>query len=122
MLIYEPAVAVGLDGLEDELARAFTSIRAALEEGDAVVVSLDDRDVAGTGDVARAALAHGLIGLTRALALEGAKPGWRIAALSSTADVAPRERQRWIDHLSESSAASGTLMRLGGAHLGKVPA
>lgn len=121
MLVYEPGNDVTVDQLEDELARAFSSIRAAIDEGEAVVVVLDDRDVQGVGDPAQAALAHGLLGLVRALATEGRKPGWRIAAMSSTGAVEPAERQRWIDHLSESGSIAGSLVRLGGEHLGRVP-
>jgi hypothetical protein len=120
LYVYEPPPDVGLDELEDELTRAFSCIRAALTRGDAVVVSLDERDVQATRDPAAAALAHGLVGLTRAFAIEGRKPGWRIAALSSPPSTDPEERVRWLEHLSNSVQASGLVARLGGEHLGRV--
>jgi hypothetical protein len=121
VLIYEPPAIDSIERLEDELARAFVSIRRAVADGDAVVVSLDERDLQGTGTVAGAALAGGLLGMVRALAIEGAKPGWNIAALSSTTDVEPAERQRWIEQLADGGSVRGALVRLGGQHLGKVP-
>jgi hypothetical protein len=122
VLVYEPKVCIALAELEDELARAFATITSALDHGEAVVVSLRDRDVQGVGEPADAALAHGLLGLSRALATEGGKAGWRIAVLSSTPDVDPAERQRWIERLSEPGAAQGVILRLGREHLGRVPA
>jgi len=122
VLVYEPPAEVGVDDLEAVLTRAFEAVRAALERGEAVVVVLDERDVQGAGDPAAAALAHGLLGLARALALEGRKPGWRIAVLAAPRELDEDERQRWVGHLAASGAASGTLVRLGGEHVGRVPA
>jgi hypothetical protein len=122
VLIYEPPAEVSIDELADVLTSAFQMIRAAVDEGEAVVICLEDRDLQGAGDTVRAALAHGLLGLVRAVAIEGLKVGWRIAALSSTPQVDRAERLRWIELLSEPGAASGTLVRLGGEHLGRVPA
>ena len=122
LLVYEPPANVGIQDLEGELTRAFESARRALERGDAVVLSLDETDVQGVGEPASAALAHGLLGLARALAIEGRKPGWQVAVLSSPIDVDPAERLRWIEQLAIPGAASGVLVRLGGGHLGKVKA
>jgi hypothetical protein len=122
VLLYEPSAGIALDQLEDELARAFEIMRSAVDRGDSVVVSLDERHVQGLGDVADVALAHGLLGLARALAIEGRKPGWQVAVLTSPVDIDPAERLRWIEHLAAPGAASGAVVRLGGEHLGRVPA
>ena len=122
MLLYEVAKPVGLAQLEDVLATAFAAMVGALEEGEAVVVAVDDEDLQGIAGVAAAALAHGLLGLCRALAIEGRKEGWTIGMLSCAEGVAAEERARWIEALGQPGAASGSLLRLGGAHLGRVPA
>jgi hypothetical protein len=109
-LHYEPEP-VGLDDLEDALCRAFTIVRDA---GEPVVVALDEADVAGVGDPAGAALAHGLLGMVRALAIEG-RP---ITALAIPADLPSEERQAWVERLA---GARGTFVRLGTDHLGRVP-
>jgi hypothetical protein len=121
-LCFEPPADVEIGDLEDELARAFEVIRGALDRGDPVVVSLDERHVEGLGDVADVALAHGLLGLARALAIEGRKPGWHIAVLTAPAEIDPAERVRWIENLGTPGAVSGAVVRLGGEHLGKLPA
>ena len=53
-----------------------------------------ERDLLAHGDEFDAALAHGLIGLVRALAIEGAKPGWTINALAVAEDTGADERAR----------------------------
>jgi NAD(P)-dependent dehydrogenase (short-subunit alcohol dehydrogenase family) len=120
-VLFEPRVGIRIDELEDELARAFEYMRRAVLDGFAVVVELDETAVEGQGDVASAALAHGLLGLVRAFALEGRKHGWRVSAISSTADTNAAERVAWTERLADSEEATGTLLRLGGQHLGRVP-
>jgi hypothetical protein len=120
MQLYQPPTTVTLDALEEELTRAFTCMRDAAQDGETIVVALDEQDIQGVGDVAGAALAHGLLGLARALAVEGRKAGWQVNALSSTADTPPDERLRWIEHLAHPGAANGELVRLGASHLGRV--
>jgi len=121
VLLFDATDGIGVDGLEDALTRAFEVIRRALDNGEAVVVSLDDRHVQGLGTTGQVAYVHGLVGLVRALAIEGHKPGWHVVALSSTPDVEPSERLRWFEHLGRPGPASGGLVRLGGEHLGRVP-
>jgi hypothetical protein len=120
-LVFEPPAVSGVDELEPELTRAFERIRAALDAGEPVVVQLDERDLQGVGSPAGAALAHGLLGLARALALEGRKPGWHVAVVSAPAHLDAGQRARWIERLAEPGATSGSLLRLGGDHLGRLP-
>jgi hypothetical protein len=122
ILSFEARESTTLDTLEDELARAFLVIRAALADGDSVVVVVADHDIQGVSTTAGAALAHGLLGLVRALAIEGRKPGWQINILSVGDRVDAEQRATWIERLGSAEGASGALIRLGDEHLGRVPA
>jgi hypothetical protein len=120
-LVYEPE-SVELDGLEDALTSAFETITLAASAGRPVVIVLDDRDVQGNGEPSSAALAHGLLGLARALAIEGRGPGWRVSVISATAEVADDDRARWIAQLGDPGQLTGALVRLGSDHLGRLTA
>jgi hypothetical protein len=111
-----------LDQLEDQLTRSFLVLRDAVQRGDAVVVTVDDRDLQGVTEPAGAALAHGLLGLVRSLAIEGGRPGWQINLLSVAADVAGEQRDVWVQRLADPAGASGAVVRLGNDHLGRLPA
>jgi hypothetical protein len=117
---YEPPATVTIDTIEEELTRAFACMREAAQDGETIVVALDEDDIQGVGNTASAALAHGLLGLARAFAVEGRKTGWQVNVLSSTPDTPPWERLRWIEHLAHRGAANGELVRLGSSHLGRV--
>jgi NAD(P)-dependent dehydrogenase (short-subunit alcohol dehydrogenase family) len=120
MLVLEPKIGE-VGALGAALTESFEAAREALVEGEAVVFVIADGDLYGAGGTAAAALAGGLVGLARALALEGRKPGWRVAALALEGEPEPEERRRWLDALAGSDLASGSLLRLGGGQLGKVP-
>ena len=60
------------------LTGAFVAAREALEAGRPVAVVVAAGDLLGQGDPLDAAVATGLLGMVRTLAIEGAKPGWRI--------------------------------------------
>jgi hypothetical protein len=119
-VVVEAAEGVGLDGLEPALLDAFKRLRAAVLAGRPAVVVVRERDLLAHGDEFDAALAHGVIGLVRALAIEGAKPGWTINALAVAEDTGAEERARWLERLAEPAGASGTVVRLGAGHLGKL--
>lgn len=110
-----------LAALEDELTGAFGLIRAALQDGEPVVVAVADAHLRGEGETASVALAHGLLGLVRALAIEGSRGGWRINMLAVAPGVDPDHQRVWIDRLAEPSGASGALIRLGVDQLGRLP-
>ena len=105
--------------LPEALLGAFRSLVGALGEGRPAVVVLRDVDIAGRGDPAAAAYAHALLGLVRALAIEGARDGWVINAVS-IADDAPAHA--WVERLGQPEGLSGALLRLGDGHLGRIPA
>jgi NAD(P)-dependent dehydrogenase (short-subunit alcohol dehydrogenase family) len=117
LVIRQPRLGEDHERVTQALTDAFSQMRGAVLDGRAVVVVLDDRDLLGQGTVADAALATGLLGLARAFALEGARPGWRVNALAHRG--AEGEVEDHLDQLA-GSALSGQLIRVGTEHLGRV--
>ena len=118
-LVLRPA-AVGddLDAVTPALTGAFAEARAALEAGRPVAVVVDARDLLGQRSPLDAAIATGLLGMVRTLAIEGAKPGWRINVVAGgEGDAAAVEET--VAMLAGSSL-SGQLLQVGGANLGKL--
>jgi NAD(P)-dependent dehydrogenase (short-subunit alcohol dehydrogenase family) len=108
-----------LDAVAPALTAAFAEVRAALEAGRPVAVALDAGDLLGQGSPLDAALATALLGMVRTLAIEGAKPGWRVNVVASgKGDEAAVEETVAI--LARSSFITGQLLQIGGANLGKV--
>lgn len=120
------------------LTEAFVAARDALEARRRVVVVLAAGDLLGQGDPLDAAVATGLLGMVRTLAIEGAKPGWRInvvagpgvaasggegLAVASTDEAADEEDPVALTiAMVADSELTGQLLQAGGANLGKLPA
>ncbi|HEX4306671.1 MAG TPA: hypothetical protein VHZ54_11570 [Solirubrobacterales bacterium] len=108
------------DRVTPTLTGAFAAVRAALAEDRPVAVVVDAADLEGQGTPADAAVATGLLGMVRALAIEGAKPGWRVNVVARGAgEDEDRAVEEAVAMLGDSSL-SGQLLQLGGANLGKV--
>lgn len=109
---------VTVDNLDEALLGAFAECRDALADERSVLVVLDEADLLGHGRPIDAAVAHGLVGLVRAFAVEGVKPGWHINAVS----VPEREPDAAVadESLPSLEHASGVVLRLGFSHLGRV--
>jgi NAD(P)-dependent dehydrogenase (short-subunit alcohol dehydrogenase family) len=107
-----------LDAVEPQLTAGFLQLRAAVLEGEPAVVVVDDADLLGQGDPADAAVATGLLGLVRALAMEGARDGWRVNAVSCRGE--DPDLDDTVSGVLAMRALSGQLIRLGTAHIGKV--
>jgi NAD(P)-dependent dehydrogenase (short-subunit alcohol dehydrogenase family) len=121
------------------LTSAFVAAREALEAGRPVVVVLAAGDLLGQGDPLDAAVATGLLGMVRTLAIEGAKPGWRINVIAGPGRAEDGEKEEFgvapeveaadeedpvaltIGMLADSEL-TGQLLQVGGANLGKLPA
>jgi NAD(P)-dependent dehydrogenase (short-subunit alcohol dehydrogenase family) len=102
------------------LTGAFGAARDALEAGRPVVFVVGTGDLLGQGDPLDAAVATGLLGMMRTLAIEGGKPGWRVNVVAGGAedDGAVEETVALLG----SSSLTGQLLQIGGANLGKLPA
>jgi NAD(P)-dependent dehydrogenase (short-subunit alcohol dehydrogenase family) len=121
------------------LTRAFLETREALEAARPVVVVVAAGDLLGQGDPLDAAVATGLLGMVRTLAIEGAKSGWRINVVAAPGLAEDGEEEDFgvtpeaeaadeedpaaliIGMLAESEL-TGQLLQAGGANLGKLPA
>jgi hypothetical protein len=117
LVIRQPQLGEDYERVTQELTGAFSHMRAAVLEERPVVVVLDDRDLLGQGAVADAALATGLLGLVRAFALEGARAGWRVNALTHRGGE--DDLAQCLEHLADGGL-SGQLIRVGTEHLGRV--
>ncbi len=118
-LVVRPgSVGEDVDRVTPTLTGAFAEVRAALAAGRPVVVVVDATDLEGQGTLADAAVATGLLGMVRTLAIEGAKPGWRVNVVAcgpgDDGDV-----EATIAALADAPI-SGQLLHTGGANLGKV--
>ena|GEM_PF-1690534 len=123
MLVLRPgSVGDDLDAVTPALTGAFAGAREALEAGRPVVVVVEARDLLGQGSPLDAAVATGLLGMVRTLAIEGAKPGWRINLIAAGGDGDDGDEgavEETIDLLG-AARFSGQVLQLGGANLGKV--
>ncbi len=118
-LVLRPAtVGEDLDAVTPALTAAFLETRAALEAGRPVAVVLDARDLLGQRSPPDAAIATGLLGMARTLAIEGAKPGWRVNVVAG----GEGEEAAVAEALATlaGSSLSGQVLQVGGANLGKV--
>jgi NAD(P)-dependent dehydrogenase (short-subunit alcohol dehydrogenase family) len=128
-----------LDAVGPALTGAFVATREVLAAGRPVVVVLDAGDLLGQGSPLDAAIATGLLAMVRTLAIEGAKPGWRInvvagpgvAASGGEGDLAIAPIDEAADEedpvaltiaMVLDSELTGQLLQAGGANLGKLPA
>jgi NAD(P)-dependent dehydrogenase (short-subunit alcohol dehydrogenase family) len=107
-----------LDDLRTQLEAAFVSVKNALSAGAGVVLFVDAGDLLGHGSVLGAAQANALVGLARAAAFEGARPGWKVnvvaaggADAAAVADVGAS-----LEHLT----MSGQVLTVGVGLIGKV--
>lgn len=114
--------ATDLDELEHQLLEHFLRAREALLGGSAVSVEVRVGDLLGQGAVADAALAHAMLGVARALAIEGARPGWLINTVAVGDDglTAPTADSALAETLGDLGV-TGQLVYGGSEQLGRVP-
>jgi hypothetical protein len=103
-----------LDDVEAQLRDHFVEARNALLTGRRVVFEVVGADLLGHGTPADAAVASALVGLARALALEGAGVGWSVNVLARGDEPAPDAT------LLADLGLSGQLLHCDRRHLGRV--
>lgn len=115
LLVEQPVVGDQLEDIVRELTLVFRRVKGAVLDGKHVLILLNDADLLGQGTPADAAIANGLLGMARAVALEGVREGWRINVVSTrdgdTTDVV---------YCLVEAGVSGQLVRLGSDHLGRL--
>lgn len=104
-----------VDAVGAQLSEAFTTMKDAVLGGRPVLVVVDDADLLGQGDPCDAAVAGSLLGMVRALALEGARKGWQLNVVTRNDGEAPD-----IGGALTAAGLTGQVVRAGSAHLGKV--
>jgi len=109
------------DAVTTGLTDAFLAVREALEVGRPVVVVLAARDLLGQGSPLDAALAAGLLGMVRTLAIEWAKSGGQINVVAG-GEGDEDAVEETIAMLAAGSSLTGQLLQVGAANLGKLPA
>ena len=116
-LVFEQPEVADVAAVGRVLDEAFAALRDALLAGRAVIVVVRDDDLLGQRDPEAAALATALLGMVRALALEGKRQGWRVNALSHRGD---QELEELIGWFAAGRNLSGQLVRATVEHLGRV--
>lgn len=108
---------VDLAQVRAALVDAFEHVQRAIADGQQVVVVVPSEDLLGHRGPRRGAYVGGLVGMVRAVAFEGARPGWSINALALPDGV----------EVSDSDAASyvgagvtGQVVTVGSGLVGKV--
>jgi hypothetical protein len=117
-LVLRPEPAADVDAVAEQLDRAFEAMRNAVLAGEPVTVLVGDGDLLGHGSVYDAAVSAALLGMVRALALEGARDGWQLNVATHAGDDARLDDA--IAFLGRPGGLSGQLVRAGTGHLGRV--
>jgi hypothetical protein len=103
-----------VEDIEPQLLEHFVAAREALLAGRPVVFEVSGVDLLGHGSAADAAVAFAMVGLARALALEGGRSGWSVNVVARdggpAADVAFLAEHGLTDQL----------VHLDRGHLGRV--
>lgn len=110
---------VAVEQLPGALADAFAATRDALAAGEPVVVVVRERDLLGHGELTDAALACALLGLVRALALEGDRDGWRVNVLA-VEELTGADDPDVLALLARTSLSGQLLRPAVAANLGRV--
>lgn len=109
--------AADLARIRTDLVHAFEQAQRGIGEGEPIVVVVPATDLMGHRGPVRAAYVGGLVGMVRALAFEGAKPGWRINAVSlpDGAEVLDEDVMAYV-----GPGMTGQVVTVGTSLVGKV--
>lgn len=99
------------------LVDAFERVQGAIGDEDQVVVVVPAADLLGHRGPQLGAYAGGLVGMVRAVAFEGARPGWSINALAlpEGVEVADADVPTYV-----GAGVTGQVVTVGAGLVGKV--
>jgi hypothetical protein len=115
VILRQPEAPADFAAVESALLDALRQSRAAAQAGEPIVYVLSQPDLLGQRGVLGAMLANALLSGVRTLAAEGHRAN-AIAVGDDDTNV-----DRWIALLLQDTGVNGELIRVGAAHVGKVP-
>lgn len=115
-----PQMGDDFEAVQAELEEAFHLSQSAAREAASMVYVVAGEDLLGQRGAPAAMVACGLLSAARTAAIEGAKPGFTVNVLAPEQGEVPDRIASWIARLLDADGATGELVRLGPAHLGKA--
>ncbi|WP_167042387.1 hypothetical protein [Salinibacterium sp. ZJ454] len=116
-LILRPQVPEATLAFQPSLEAVFLEVQAAVTDGRAIAIVVPSEHLLGARSPEGAAYVNALVGLARAVAFEGAKPGWRINVVAAPGADADDETVRG---LTAAEGLSGQLLTLGTGLVGRI--
>lgn len=111
------APARSLADIAEQLRQAFLLVQQCVAEQTPVVLCVDGPALLGQSSVEDAAVATGLVGLARAVGLEGAAKGWQVAAVAVDPGAEPDAE---LVRLATLPGLCGQVINASAGALGKV--
>ncbi|NND85406.1 MAG: hypothetical protein HKN46_09685 [Acidimicrobiia bacterium] len=115
-----PAVGDDFGAVQAELEEAFHLSRSAAREAAPMVYVVAGEDLLGQRGAPAAMVSCGLLSAARTAAIEGAKPAFSVNVVAPEQGAAPDAIATWVARFLDADGATGELLRVGPAHLGKA--
>jgi hypothetical protein len=115
-----PTIGDDFAAVQQELEEAFAVSRSAARDAAPIVFVVAGEDLLGQRGAPAAMVACGLLSAARTAAIEGIKPGFAVNVVAPEADADPAAVAAWVQRMLASEGATGELIRVGPAHLGKA--
>ncbi len=115
-----PAIGTEWEAVESELEDAFRLSQEAARHVGPIVYVVGGEDLLGQRGAAAAMVACGLLSAARTVALEGVGPGFTANVVAPEEGADPAAVAEWVSRFLDASGATGELVRVGAAHLGKA--
>jgi hypothetical protein len=107
-----------VDEVRDALVGVFVDVQEAILAGATVVLVIRAEDLLGHRSPEQGAYANAVVGLARAVAFEGVRPGWRINVVAVPADTVATDAE--VVALTSDERMTGEVLVLGTGLLGRL--